>query len=106
MAGIPQNKNIIDFRAEAGITAPISKIILFVSGYYIPGDGGGGQFYWDPASALADDSGTVIIPNSGGTGRWIRLTDGIINVKYFGAKGDGINDDCAAIQSAHDSDRK
>lgn len=103
MSGLPQINNIIDLRAEAVIPAPISKIILFVSGYYIPGDGGGGQFYWDPASALADDSGTVIIPNSGGTGRWIRLTDGIINVKYFGAKGDGINDDCAAIQSAHDS---
>jgi hypothetical protein len=69
-------------------------------GYYAPGDGGGGEFYWDASSAEPDNGGTIIIPASNpATGRWKRLVEGPLSVKWFGAKGDAV-DDTAAIKAA------
>jgi hypothetical protein len=59
-----------------------------VLGYSSPGDGGGGTFYWDAGSSQSDNDGTIISPGTA-TGRWKRLYDGEINVKWFGIKGDG-----------------
>lgn len=53
---------------------------ISVLGYYTPGDGGGGQFYWDAASVLADDNENIIKVTSIATGRFIRLYEG--NVEY------------------------
>ncbi|WP_143305274.1 glycosyl hydrolase family 28-related protein [Chitinophaga vietnamensis] len=69
-----------------------------VLGYYTPGDGGGGDFYWDDTSMETDNRGTVIQANGIASGRWKRVYSGAINVKWFGAKGNGTNDDTAAIQ--------
>ena len=72
-----------------------------VLGYYAAGDGGGGTFRWNGADVTADNGGTVIIPNSGGTGRWNRIFSGAVNVRWFGAKGDNpTTDDRTAIVSA------
>lgn len=71
-----------------------------VSGYYSAGDGGGGEFYWDAASSATDNGGTVIAADAGGVGRWKRLFSGGLNVKWFGVKGDGSNDDTAELQAA------
>lgn len=62
-----------------------------ISGYYEAGDGGGGDFYWDAASALADDAGLTIKPTSvGGAGRWRRLKQNRdVDVRWFGAIADG-----------------
>jgi len=60
-----------------------------VLGYYAKGDGGGGLFYWDAASTEADNGGTIIQANAITTGRWKRVFSGAVNVKWFGAKGDG-----------------
>lgn len=54
-------------------------------GYYQPGDGGGGEFYWDPNSTLPGNDGTVVQLTQG---RWIRITDEPANVKWFGVKED------------------
>jgi len=62
--------------------------VCCVLGYSSPGDGGGGTFYWDASSSQSDNDGTIISPG-GPTGRWKRLYDGEINVKWFGIKGDG-----------------
>jgi hypothetical protein len=46
-------------------------------GYYAPGDGGGGEFYWDASSSEPDNGGTIITPASNpGAGRWKRLIEG------------------------------
>jgi hypothetical protein len=63
------------------------------------GDGGYGQFFWDAASSDAEDGGLTL--GNSPYGRWRRLVHkSFINVKWFGAKGDGVTDDTAAIQAA------
>jgi len=63
-------------------------------GYYTKGDGGGGTFYWDSTSTETDNGGTIIQATGVTTGRWKRVySGGAVNVKWFGAKGDGITDD-------------
>lgn len=71
-----------------------------VLGYYKKGDGGGGLFYWDATSVETDNGGTIIQATGITTGRWKRVFDGAVNVKWFGAKGDGITDDRQAFNKA------
>ena len=93
-AGVP---NLAALRAVIGTTN--EQIVM--GGYYAPGDGGGGTFYWDPTSSTGDDGITIIVPTGSSTGRWLRIYDpGVISVRWAGAKGDGEHDDTAAIQAA------
>ena len=71
----------------------------FVAGYYTPGDGGGGAYYLDAADTTsADNGGTIIVAADGG--RWKLAQTSRISVKQFGAKGDGVTIDDAAINAA------
>jgi hypothetical protein len=68
-----------------------------VLGYYTAGDEGGGGFYWDAASTSADDNGVTILPTGHtGPGRWKRILEDNLSVRFFGATGDGVTDDSAA----------
>lgn len=73
-----------------------------MSGYYAAGDGGGGSFYWDAASTEADNGGTIIKVTAVTTGRWKRIYSGAVDVKWFGAKADGVTNDRPFIQNAVD----
>jgi hypothetical protein len=76
--------SIADLRALSPGAAPCLTLL----GYYTPGDGGGGDFYWDPSATEADNVGTTIAPapNPPPTGRWKRLVDGPLSVRWFGAR--------------------
>jgi hypothetical protein len=73
---------------------------LNVLGYHSEGDGGGGQFYWDSESIEADNGGTIIQATGVATGRWKRVYSGALNLKWFGAIGDGVTDDATAFGNA------
>jgi hypothetical protein len=80
----------------------VSKVLYsttLVLGYYTKGDDGGGEFYYDSTDTTsADNGGTIIVASDGG--RWKRVIEGQISVRMFGAVGDGVTDDTAAIQTA------
>jgi hypothetical protein len=90
-----------------GIRLPPCKYV-FVSGFPNSENTGlRGFFEWCPNSSRDDDGGTVIKPNavSGQSkGRWLRVFEGPISVRWFGAKGDGdtnsVADDTEAIRLA------
>lgn len=69
-------------------------------GYASPGDGGGGQWVWDESSTANDNGGTLLKVAGVTTGRWKRVHDGVINLKWFGAKGDGTEDITDALNRA------
>jgi len=79
--------------AQGGVTTNVR-----VLGYYAIGDTEVRNYYWDGSSSATDNGGTVITPDAGGTGRWLLIYDGKVNVKWFGVVGDGAIDDTAKMQ--------
>ena len=97
-AGITTVENIANLRAT---TVDLYSTML-VDGYYTPGDGGGGYFYGVTGAApgtYVDNGGTIIVPGDGSSA-WLRASEWPLDVRWFGAKGDGSHDDSAAIQNA------
>jgi len=56
----------------------------------------GGIFVYDATQSGVDNGGTVF-------NGWVRQYDGAVNVKWFGAKGDGVTDDTTAFISTTNS---
>ena len=72
-----------------------------VASYY-GDDNFGGEFEWIPGSTHAEDNGVYIKSTANPSGgMWKRLyTSDMINVGWFGAKGDGVTDDLTALTNA------
>lgn len=95
-AGVPVS-DAAALRAATAASLPGS--LVYLRGYAQAGGGGAGVFQYDSTdSASADNKGTIIVDASGR--RWKRSFSGAVNVRWFGAKGDGATDDTAAIQAA------
>ena len=79
----------------------VANQIITVAGYYSAGDGGGGLFYGVTGGSYTDNGGTIITTGLGVTAgsAWLRIYTGALSVKFFGAYGNGTNDDTAAIQA-------
>ena len=77
--------------------------ICELEGYYTAGDGGGGRGILRN-SAFTADGGTVFgITGMGGNWHWEREVTGTVDVRWFGAVGDGATDNATAIQDACDA---
>ncbi|MBC7722860.1 MAG: hypothetical protein H7068_12605 [Pedobacter sp.] len=96
--------NLTDLR-----NLPITTQTVYVKGYDILGDGGGGWFLWRDETIFKtgiysnENYGTIIKSNvvANDVGSWIRQYDGYINILWFGALGFG-NDYTLNFQSAID----
>lgn len=80
---------------------------VWASGYHTKNDGAFGSHIFrlkGVKTTETDNSGTVIIATISGTDYVYELQfDGAVNVKWFGAKGDGVTDDTIAIQNTIDN---
>ncbi len=74
---------------------------VMTRGYYSAGDGGGAFFYYDSADIVTPaNGGSVVVAAAGGRWKMIRIAE-LPNVKQFGATGDGVTVDYAAIVAAY-----
>lgn len=72
--------------------------VATTTGCIVRGDGGGGQWYWDSGSSTTADTGTCV--GASPAGRWKRIYSGPVNARWFGAYGNGSNNDTPAITAA------
>jgi len=89
-------------RALAGATLTDGNR-FFIESRTVDGDGASGVFFWDASSTATDNDGTILKLTDTATGRLLRDFSGPINVKWFGATGDGTTDDATEIQAAVDT---
>jgi len=94
-----------------------TNMIAILTGFYTPGDGGGGVFRWNSSGDASTHNGGTIIDHdigvspggagwwtaSTGTGIWERIYDTAVNTKWFGAKCDGVTNDTSPNQAALDT---
>ncbi|KAA5534550.1 hypothetical protein F0919_07980 [Taibaiella lutea] len=98
-------QTIADLQALSTIPSDNHAHVL---GYNTPADGGGGDFYWDAASQEPLNYGTVFdgaattLVSGVPTGKWVRYYSESINLKWFGAVGDGATNDSSALQKMID----
>lgn len=92
-AANPDSVQIVTNVATLRNIAPTLSRRIQTKGYYTDGDGGSGQYYAKVGAApgtYVHNGGTVIVPNGGdGSSAWLLDITQPVNVRQFGAKGDG-----------------
>lgn len=87
--------NYNDVRNYRGVNSRIN--VYGISNVF---DGASGLFILDPLDTQSGDNGGTTLIDSLNR-RWKRVFSGEVNVKWFGAKGDGVSDDWNAIARAN-----
>lgn len=99
--GLPLTPPSMAALRTAPVPADQSSALLL--GYYTPADNGGGSFVFDATANLPDNGGTIVRPDTipdGAPGRWRRLVQDYLSVRWFGARGDGNGSDLAPFRAA------
>lgn len=92
--------SIVNLRTKTWtLTSRPNQVILDFS--WVAGDGGG-LFRLDTTDTTSADNGGTIIVDAAGN-RWKRQFTGPLNVRWFGARGDGTTNDTAAVQATIDA---
>lgn len=89
--------SVADLKALTG--ADVTNMV-YVLGYYTPGDMGGGLYFWNSSDTTTTNSGSAFY-QSGSTaaGRWLLKHNGTVSVCQWGAKVDNSQDDQPQIQN-------
>lgn len=103
VAGTPVTLSVNSISDLMALNPVTDNAQVSVAGYHAPGDGGGGLFRRVAASTITNASSMSFISAANTNYGWNRIWDGgPVNVRWFGAKGDAVTDDTAAIQAAID----
>lgn len=86
--------SIVENMAALKASTGLANDLVYLRGYYEPGDGGQGYFMWKTDAAFINsgyyatpNDGTIVQVGTDQTGRWIRRYDGYIHAAYFGVLG-------------------
>lgn len=91
--------SVADMKANLDLTA---ETYACTAGYYAPNDGGGASYLIRTKADTDVDDGGSLHELSNGLVAELIIENGTVNVKQFGAVGDGVADDSEYVQQAID----